>query len=102
LEDNFYVARIFLGLTYARIGRFSEARNELEKASAQSNNPVASGILGYVCGIAGMRDEAQKILDELKQQSEQQYIPADAIGVIYAGLGKKDEAFEWLRKACDE
>lgn len=102
LEDNFYVAHIFLGLTYARVGQLSEAINELEKAQAQSNNPVASGILGYVCGIAGMRDKAQKILDELEQQARQQYIPADAIGVIYTALGKKDEAFECLRKACDE
>ncbi len=102
LEDNFYVAHIFLGLTYAKVGQFAEAIIELKKAGAQSNNPVAMGILGYIYGIAGLIDEAQKILDELQQQSHHQYIPADAIGVVYTGLGKKDAAFEWLRKACDE
>lgn len=60
LEDNFYVAHIFLGLTFARLDRLAEAIAELKKAGAQSNNPVAAGILGFICGAAGMRLEAQE------------------------------------------
>ena len=33
---------------------------------------------------------------------EKRYVDAYMIGEVYAGLGEKDQAFEWLNKAYEE
>lgn len=102
LESNFYVAHIFLGLAYVRIGNLPEAIGEFRMAQAQSNNPLTSGFLGYGLAMAGKEREARQILDELAQQALSGYVPPDSLAVIYIGLGEKEQAFEWMRKACDK
>jgi len=58
--------------------------------------------LAHVYAVTGNKGEAQKLLSEMKDLSVRQYVPADRIALIYAGLGDKDEAFAWLEKAYDE
>ncbi len=58
--------------------------------------------LAHVYAVSGNKGEAQKLLSEMKDLSVRQYVPADRIALIYAGLGDKDEAFAWLEKAYDE
>ena len=52
--------------------------------------------------MAGRRDRAQKVLDELKQLSRRRYVAPFDIAVIYIGLGDKEQAFEWLEKAYQD
>ena len=58
--------------------------------------------LAHVYAVTGNKGEAQKLLSEMKDLSVRQYVPADRIALIYAGLGDKDQAFAWLEKAYDE
>ena len=58
--------------------------------------------LAHVYAVTGNKGEAQKLLSEMKDLSARQYVPADRIALIYAGLGDKDQAFAWLEKAYDE
>jgi tetratricopeptide (TPR) repeat protein len=58
--------------------------------------------LGYGYAAAGRKVEAQKVLDQLNEFSKGRYVPAFHRAIIYAGLGEKDKAFEWLRKAYEE
>jgi TolB-like protein/Tfp pilus assembly protein PilF len=102
LESNFYIAHLFLGLTYLRIGQLTAAIEEFTMAQAQSNNPVTTGYLGFGLATAGREREARQILDELEQQFLNGYVPPDSLAVVYIGLGEKQQAFEWLRKACDK
>jgi hypothetical protein len=50
----------------------------------------------------GRRAEARKLLNDLQRQSQSTYIPPYVIATIYAGLGDKDKAFEFLDKAYRE
>ena len=50
----------------------------------------------------GKKAEAQRVLDELKELSKKQHVSPYSIAIIYAGLGDKDQAFEWLNKAYDQ
>ncbi len=50
----------------------------------------------------GRADEARQIAEELKQLADRQYFAADNIALIYAVLGDKDEAFQWLDRAARE
>ena len=52
--------------------------------------------------MAGRRAEAQKVLEELKDPAKLRFGCPFAIARIHAALSEKDQAFEWLQKACDE
>ena len=49
--------------------------------------------------MAGEKDRAHHILKELKGLLRATYAPPYAFATIYAGLGEKDAAFDWLGRA---
>ena len=59
-------------------------------------------LLAQTYARAGMRDEAIKLLTELKARSKQEFVSANLFAYIYAGLGDKDQAFLWIEKAYQE
>ena len=76
---------------------------ELHNAVVQSiGNLVLLSSLGFAYARAGRRDEALKILDQLKARSKQEPVAADLLAYLYAGLGQKEQAFAWLDKAYEE
>ena len=42
------------------------------------------------------------MLDQLKERSKGSYVSPYFIALVYAALGEKDHAFEWLEKAYNE
>jgi len=63
---------------------------------------LTTGQLGYAYAIAGNRDGALQLLNVALERANRGDFPAFAIAQIYIGLGERDRAFEWLRKAVDE
>ncbi|HEV2176575.1 MAG TPA: tetratricopeptide repeat protein, partial [Terriglobia bacterium] len=106
LDPNFAQAHYFLGCNYAASGRYDEAAAEFQRAldlSKISGGQIQSlAALGWVYGVTGKRDEAEKALEQLKELSKRRYVSACRIAQVYAGLGQKDRAFEWLGKAFEE
>ncbi len=99
LDPNFSLGYQYLGLSYLKLGRNAEAIANLEKAVELSNRAsVALLDLGYAYCVTGKRTEAIAIVKEL----EQKYTRKESLGFylagVYAGLGDKDKAFEWLEK----
>ncbi len=45
---------------------------------------------------------ARKILDELTETQNRNYVSAYGMAVIYTGFGDKDRAFDWLHEAYEE
>ena len=41
-------------------------------------------------------------IENLREIAEKQYVPSYNFAIIYAGLGDRDKAFEWLEKARKE
>ena len=58
--------------------------------------------LAHAYGRAGKLDEAQEIVGELQERAERSYVPADYMSVVALGMGRTDEALQWLEKACAE
>lgn len=56
-------------------------------------------MLRYACAVSGNNAEARRVLDRLDGLSKERYVPPGSVAVIYAALGEKDQAFEWLDKA---
>jgi len=55
--------------------------------------------LGEAYAAAGYRDEALKILEQLKALSTQRYVTPYGIARVHAARGEKDEALRWLQNA---
>jgi tetratricopeptide (TPR) repeat protein len=104
MDPNFGVAHYLLAYAYEHKGMYEEAIREFQKALL-THAPSAKhlrGWLGRCYAAMGKKDEAVKILDELKT------LPTRAPGMplqmasIYGALGDKDQAFEWLERAYEE
>jgi tetratricopeptide (TPR) repeat protein len=103
MDDNFPNAHWNLGLVYAQLKEFPSAVSELQKADTLfRGNPLVLGALGYVYAASGDPSHARTVLRQLENQSRQQYVDPESFALIYAGLGNKDKAFEWLMKAIDD
>jgi serine/threonine-protein kinase len=96
------MAHLNIGEIYARQGRYEEALAEMLEVRVRIRYPRELARIGYVYAVAGKRDEAIKILEEMKGLTGKRYNLGTHIAAIYAALGNKDKALAWLKKACDE
>jgi tetratricopeptide (TPR) repeat protein len=101
LGPDLYRARILLGIAYGQKKLFSQSIAEFLRASVIEKTAVLSGFLGYAYAMAGEK-EALEILRDLLEKSKHNYVPPYSLALIYTGLGKQDEALEWLEKAFVE
>ncbi len=58
--------------------------------------------VGHVQGQAGLHADARKTLKHLKKLSQEKYVTAYGMALVYAGLGDKERAFTWLNQAVAE
>ena len=101
MGPDYYRARVLLGIAYGQRGAFSQAITEFLQARLLEETPVLSGFLGYAYGMAGDK-KALEVLHDLLQESKHVYVPPYSMALIYVGLGRRDEALEWLQRACVE
>jgi TolB-like protein/Flp pilus assembly protein TadD len=103
IDPKYVSARWGLGASYAQQRAFKEAAAELKQAVTLSEgSPLVLGHLGYAYGLGGMQSDARETLAELKTLSARQYVPSTAFALVYAGLGDKAQALDWLGRALDE
>jgi tetratricopeptide (TPR) repeat protein len=102
-NSNNWLAHHWLGVGYEGSGQPREAIPEYQKASELSqgdSDPTAA--LAHAYATTGRTVEALKILHAWQRQSETSYVSPYMIATVYAGLGDKDKAFEFLEKAYQE
>jgi tetratricopeptide (TPR) repeat protein len=105
LDPSFPSFYVFLPAAYEQKGMYEEAIASFQKAIPMTRGHAKSLVLaglGHVYAVSGKKVEARKLLNELERLARQEYVPAVAIALIYAGLGEKDQAFAWLEKAYEE
>jgi TolB-like protein/Tfp pilus assembly protein PilF len=104
MDTNFVETYLHFGMVYAEKWMYGEAIAELNKAAPFSGGFASNiiSLLGYNYALWGKRGEAIKRLGELKELSKRKIVPARDIAIIYTGLREKDQAFKWLRQACEE
>ena len=98
LDRNSGWGHRWLGDAYLFKGQYEQAIAELQKGvDPQSGDRLDR--LGYAYAVAGRKSEALETLAELQALAERKYMPPHSIAHIYAGLGEKERAFQWLEKA---
>lgn len=99
IDPNFSFAHNSLGNTLLAKGQYNEAIAASRKAVELSiNDPWDKGYLAFGLAKAGHRDEAIKIIEELKHPAADIYVPAIVIALPYLALGNKEESLAWLEK----
>jgi tetratricopeptide (TPR) repeat protein len=82
---------------------YQEAVAELQEATELSEGSTAfNANLAYAYALSGRRNEAEKILNDLKNQSQNGLSNAPEVALVYVGLDQKDQAMGWLEKAFEE
>ena len=92
----------YLGFALIANGRPDEAIPVLEKALSPDRTPAVMGVLVRAYAHAGRREDALRLLDELKRRRRTNYVPAAAFVNAYLGLGDNEQALVWLETAYKE
>jgi tetratricopeptide (TPR) repeat protein len=98
LDPNFQYARFELGYVLHLKGMYREAVAEYRKALELGYDPMFNGFLALSLARLGQRDEAVRVLNQLKKEAGERYVPGYAMVLVYLGLGERDETLNWLEK----
>jgi len=66
------------------------------------NSPTCVANLARADAASGKKNEALKLLSDLKKRSTANYSHGSEIATVYAALGDSDQAMIWMEKAFDE
>jgi TolB-like protein/Flp pilus assembly protein TadD len=102
LDPTFDLAHWFLGQACENKGQLAEAITQYEKATQLNPDPAVLASLARAYALAGRKEEARKILDNLTTLSRQRYIPAYSLAVVHLSLGDKEEALRLLEKSYED
>jgi TolB-like protein/DNA-binding winged helix-turn-helix (wHTH) protein/Flp pilus assembly protein TadD len=102
LEPNSAVTHAVLGIVHEDQKMYAEAIAEYKSALELGGAPgEMRGLLGYIYAITGDQRNAKIMINELKQLWPTHAHAALDLAIVYCGLGQKDQALDWLKKASD-
>jgi len=99
LDPNWYLAHSLLAVVYLRQGKNVEALTEAQKGvelSKRLSGPLSALAAAYARN--GKQNEAKAVVEELKEKFARRQANGYDIAKLYAAVGDKDQAFEWLEK----
>jgi len=98
LGPDFVPNQRSLSLALSLQGRHQEAIELSKRLQTTTDIELKAGLYAR----AGRRDESLKLLRELKARAAREYVSPVSLARVYIGLGDKEQALVWLRKAYDE
>jgi adenylate cyclase len=102
MDPRFYYAHWALGIALQSKGQLNEAIAEYRKAAELSDDPYVLALLGQAYARAGQREEAQKILGRLSEETKSRYVHAYSFVLMYLALGDKERAIDEMERAYRE
>jgi len=104
MDPNFLPGHTDLARSLEQAGRHEEAIAEYRKAEmlAPQGPPEPSSGLAHVYARMGRREDALRIVEELKALSATRYVSPYGLGSIHACLGDVETALDWLERAYEE
>ena len=105
MDPNSYLGQLFLTAIYASKGMYGEAIAQADRVISVWPTLEDAQILcflGWVYAVSGRQEKARNVLNRMLDLRARRYVDAYNIGEVYAGLGEKEKAFEWLGRAYEE
>jgi TolB-like protein/DNA-binding winged helix-turn-helix (wHTH) protein len=94
---------IGLGLAYGQKKMYLDAAAAFQRvASQRGREPFVVSSLAWAYGLAGRKNEAIKLIDELNEMARHRYVAPSVFVNAYLGLGDKDKALTWIEKGYEE
>ncbi len=92
-----------ISMAHAAKGAYKDAIIHAERGVSLSPGVnFLRGVLGAVYAMANEAPAARQVLDDLLERSKRTYVGPTLVSWIYAHLGERDLAFQWLQKAYDQ
>jgi TolB-like protein len=92
--------------TYREKQMYPEALAALERWKSghpsESRDPYVLVTAATIYGLAGRKDEAEKLIDEGREMARHQYVSGFFLAEAYIGLGQKDQAITWLERGYED
>ena len=102
LDPGFAVGHRCLGRAHMLAGRYEEALAAYRRAAELVPTDLGTqSSLGQTYARAGNRRAAQRILDTLLTLSKTRYVSPRDVAYLYASLGDRDNALDWLERAVE-
>ena len=99
-EPNSYTASNSLANTYAQKGMFRESIGALDRVPRDpAGDPMMQARLGYAYAKLGKKRDAERVLKAMESASQGKYVSGYFVAWVCVGLGRNDEAFQWLEEA---
>jgi eukaryotic-like serine/threonine-protein kinase len=99
-DPDFWVAYWHYSLNLLAEKKWEEAIATLHKlVELTAGSALALSFLGFAYGSAGMKDEANKILERLDGLAKERYVGFLLRATVWQGLGEKNNAIENTEKA---
>lgn len=103
LDPKYFLLHYLLARAHARKGAHKKAGAVLKKIGAnQDKMSLMSMATGLLCAVTGRKAQARAVVKQLHNEAARRYVPPTYIGILHAGLGDADAAFEWLERAYEE
>lgn len=99
---DFWIGHYQLAQAREQMGDYEAALDALAKSAGfGGDNSKVVSLRGYLLAKMGRRDEAQSVLRTLESLARGRYCPLYATALVFAGLGERDSAFQWLEAALE-
>jgi eukaryotic-like serine/threonine-protein kinase len=102
MDPSNQAAHAFLALALEQKGELAKATTEMERAYELDQDQDGLAQLGHMYAVSGRTADARKTLRQLQEMSRRRYVSAYNLGVLYTGLGERDQAFRWLQKVEED
>jgi tetratricopeptide (TPR) repeat protein len=102
LDPNYSFVHSSMGLAHVQLGDFERGIAALREAVRLEDTPMLKAFLAYGYAVAGRRNDALALIEEVAEVSRKHYTCAYEIAVAYAALDNREEAFRWLDKAVED
>jgi len=100
MDPSYELPHLVAGQAYEQKGNYALAIPELRKAVELSRGtPLMVSALAHAYARSGNRTEAEKLLAQLQAKSMNQYVSPYYFAIVCVGLGRTEEALDWLEKA---
>jgi TolB-like protein len=103
LDAEYFMLHFIAGRAHMRLNEYPQAIAHLKQARTETGEmPLMDAALGLAYAVSGQKAETMKLAAEFQASARKRYIPPTYFGMLFAGLGERDKAMEWLEKAFEE